>query len=168
MSVLVRNRQRARPVDRRLLACIARVLLRDVLHQEAFEIGVFLVGAKEMSRLNETYLRHRGSTDVITFGYRGKESFATDKRAPALHGDIFICVEEALVQARRFRTRWQEEVVRYLVHGVLHLLGYDDATARQRAQMKRQESACLRTLGEGFRILSLSGAAARPGANARA
>ena len=44
-----------------------------------------------------------------------------------LHGEIFICVDEAVLQARKFRTSWQSEIVRYLVHGVLHLLGHDDS-----------------------------------------
>ena len=49
-----------------------------------------------------------------------------DARRP-LHGEIFICVDEAVWQARKFRTSWQSEIVRYLVHGVLHLLGHDDS-----------------------------------------
>jgi len=63
-------------------------------------------------------LRHAGATDVIAFDY--------SIRASHLRGEIFICVDEALVQARRFRTTWQSESVRYVVHGVLHLLGFDD------------------------------------------
>ncbi len=92
-----------------------------------YELGVHLIGAGEMARLNETFLGHEGSTDVITFNHR--------EGAPAgkLYGEIFICVDDALVQARRFRVWWQAEVARYLVHGLLHLEGWDDSGARRAA-----------------------------------
>jgi len=45
-----------------------------------------------------------------------------------LLGEIYICVDEAVLQARKFGTSWQSEVIRYLVHGVLHLLGFDDSS----------------------------------------
>ena len=51
-----------------------------------------------------------------------------------LHGEIFICVDEAIRQARRFGTIWQSEIVRYLIHGVLHLLGFDDSRHRRPAE----------------------------------
>jgi probable rRNA maturation factor len=61
---------------------------------------------------------------------------ATKKRPSAddahLHGEIFICPEVAATQAREFRTSWQEEIVRYCVHGLLHLRGYDDVRAADR------------------------------------
>ena len=50
----------------------------------------------------------------------------TDHANHALHGELFICVDEAVAQAKEFKTSWQSEVVRYVVHGVLHLLGHDD------------------------------------------
>jgi len=80
---------------------------------------------------------------------------------PALHGEIFICLDDAVSQARRFRTTWQTELVRYLVHGVLHLLGYDDATSGDRRAMKRAENRWLRSLSRqfSFRQLARTGAA---------
>ena len=49
---------------------------------------------------------------------------------PKIHGEMFICVDEAIVQAKKFKTNWQSEVVRYIIHGILHLLGHDDLNAR--------------------------------------
>jgi probable rRNA maturation factor len=53
-------------------------------------------------------------------------------------------VDEALIQARRFRTSWQSEIVRYLIHGILHLQGFDDQRPADRRKMKREESRLLR------------------------
>ncbi len=81
---------------------------------------------------------------------------ATDSRRgdarSALYGEIFICVEEAVRQARRFRTLWQAELVRYLVHGLLHLTGHDDRTRRQRQAMKHEEERLLSTLKRRFPV----------------
>src|SRR5205823_2606048 len=81
--------------------------------------------------------RYRGPTDVITFDYREESVKALP--CPALHGEIFICVEKAIRQAREFRVSWPGELTRYLVHGVLHLLGFKDLRAADRQRMKREE-----------------------------
>ena len=76
-----------------------------------------------------------------------------------LHGEIFVCVDEAVSQARRFRTTWQRELVRYVVHGVLHLLGYEDLHSRTRRKMKVAEDTLVRQLSSQFDFRRLS----RPG-----
>jgi len=75
---------------------------------------------------------------------------------PTLHGEIFICIGDALAQARRFRTTWQSELVRYLVHGVLHLRGYDDRQPNRRRAMKREEDRLVRELARLFPLSKLA------------
>ncbi len=140
-EILIRNRQRARPVDVRRLRRITQTLLQDLWSMEAFDLGVYLVSTPEITRLNEAFLSHQGATDVITFDY-------LDSAKPgALWGEIFVCVEEAVRQARRFRTSWERELVRYVVHGALHLRGYNDQRPRERREMKRAEDRLLGQLG---------------------
>ena len=164
MNVCISNRQRMRKINLRLLKQIARALLDD-LKIEGAELGVHLVAAPEITRLNEKFLQHQGSTDVITFDYaddrQGGQSSPPPKpdaqrQAPALHGEIFICVDEAVWQARKFRTSWQSEIVRYLVHGVLHLLGHDDSRPGERPKMKREENRRLRELSRRFSLAHLA------------
>src|SRR5580765_410553 len=119
-SLNLRNRQRACAVSLRLFRQITLVLLNEVMAVKRFELGVCLVETNEITRLNEKFLRHAGSTDVITFNYSPR------RKQNVIHGEILICVSEAVEQSRRFRTTWQAELVRYLVHGLLHLRGYDD------------------------------------------
>jgi probable rRNA maturation factor len=146
-SIIIK-RDRAVPVDAKLLRQIVSALLRDLLALENFELGIHLVRADEMTRINETFLQHKGSTDVITFGYSEAQS--------SLHGEIFICYDEAILQARRFKTTWQSEIVRYLIHGVLHLLGFDDHRAIDRRKMKREENRLLREITRRFPISKLA------------
>jgi probable rRNA maturation factor len=157
MNVVPANRQCTRKINLRLLKQIAVALLAD-LKVEAAELGVHLVAAPEITRLNEQFLRHAGPTDVIAFDHSDSRRRTPDPRRQ-LHGEIFICVDEAVSQAHRFRTSWQSEIIRYLVHGVLHLLGHDDSRPAGRRKMKRVENRRLRELSRRFSLAHL----ARPG-----
>ncbi len=151
-TLVVANRQRVRRVDPRWLRDCAAVLLGELLGVEAYELGVALVGAREMARINGQFLQHTGSTDVITFGYGADR---TDLAAPQLHGEIFISVGDAVAQAAAWGTTWQSEVVRYLVHGVLHLQGFDDREPALRRVMKRRENQLLARLARRFALSAL-------------
>jgi len=146
----LRNRHRTRGVQLRFLRRIVQALLQDVWPDGSLDLAVYLVAAPEVTRLNETFLRHKGSTDVITFDY------AESAEPERLHGEIFICLDEAVCQARRFRTTWQSELVRYVVHGVLHLLGYDDRDSQARRRMKQAEDDLVRRLARQFAFGALS------------
>ena len=161
----LRNRQRTRPVNLRLLRHIARRLLTDFMRPKHFALGLHLVDATEMTRLNETFLQHEGSTDVITFDHSASElpialhsnplETRNSKLETVLHGEIFISLDDAVSQARQFRTTWQSEVVRYLLHGVLHLRGHDDLHPAARRKMKREENRLLRELSRRFDLSAL-------------
>ncbi len=145
MIVSIRNRQKLQPVDTRFLREIAEMLLREEIGAADWELGVHLVGPKEMAKVNQDFLQHEGSTDVITFDHALVP--ATKGTPPNLiHGELFICVEDAMEFAERFRTSWQSEVVRYLAHGLLHLCGYDDLEPALKREMKRRENKMVRNL----------------------
>ena len=148
----LRNRQRRRRVDLRVLRRIVTALLREACPSVRFDLAIHIVSAPEITRLNETFLHHEGSTDVITFDYAEPTAPPASLRgSPALlHGEIVACMDEAVSQARRFHTSWQSELVRYVVHGVLHLLGEDDRTTRARLRMKASEDALVRRLADVF------------------
>lgn len=152
-ALFVRSRQRVRRVDARQLRSAARTLLQDLLGRDQFDLGIYLVAAPEMTRLNESFLGHSGSTDVITFDYHSHQGASS---STILHGEIFICVDDAIRQAKLFHASWQTEVARYLVHGVLHLAGYDDRRAADRARMKRRENRLLRQLGKRLSLRRLA------------
>ncbi|HEV2453507.1 MAG TPA: rRNA maturation RNase YbeY, partial [Verrucomicrobiae bacterium] len=70
----------------------------------------------------------------------------------AIHGEIFVCVAEAERQAKLFGTNWRSELVRYVVHGVLHLMGHDDLQPVARKKMKRVEGRLVRELSRLFAL----------------
>ena len=154
-NVILANRQRSRAINLRSVCPIVQSLLRKLPGIRAANLGISLVAASEMTRLNETFLQHAGSTDVITFDY-SEPGTRNSKLGTDLHGEIFICMDEAITQARRFRTSWQAEIVRYVVHGVLHLRGHDDHCPAARREMKRAENRLLRSLAVAFDFRQLA------------
>jgi len=147
MTILsFRNRQRTRRIDLRLLRKITVACLKEIFAQTHFELGIHLVSAPEMAEVNENFLQHSGSTDVITFDYTGTET---------LHGEIFISIDDAVSQAKEFKTTWQSELVRYVVHGILHLRGFDDLNPVARKKMKREENHVVEELTRRFPLSKL-------------
>jgi probable rRNA maturation factor len=148
-EICLTNRQKTRSIDLRLLRRITRFLIEDHFHRRDYEFCVHLVAAPEMASVNEQFLQHAGSTDVITFDY------ASPGQRESLSGEVFICIDEAVSQAREFRTSWQSELVRYIVHSLLHLHGYDDLKPEARKKMKREEEAVLKLTAEKFNLALL-------------
>ncbi len=162
MSVVIANRQRKKKINPGRLKEITEALLAELKTTEA-ELGVNLVGAREMALVNETFLQHEGATDVITFDHaegRAGSPLPADGAhgvtRPTIHGELFICVTVAVAQAKEFKTTWQSELVRYIVHGVLHLLGYDDLKPALRREMKREENRLMRHLEKRFSLAQVS------------
>ena len=147
MTLCFRNRQRDCPVDLRLLRRVLRFALDKLLSVSGYELCFHLVPAKEMARVNEEFLDHIGPTDVITFDHGGGKN---------LNGEIFVCPAVAIEQAREYRTSWQEEIVRYCVHGLLHLRGYDDVRTADRRKMKLEEDRLVGALTDQFAVARLS------------
>ena len=149
-SLLIQNRQRAISLNARLLQTITLSLLTELLELKDFELAICIVRTPEMAKINEHFLQHSGSTDVITFDY-------SDEPSAILHGEIFICIDDALAQAREFRTSWQSEIARYVIHGILHLRGFDDLSPAARRKMKREENRLLKKISALFPLRKLGG-----------
>ena len=146
-AVAVVNRQRLRPIVTPLLRRVARALLDDVLRWPDYDLSIVLLDNVAMARLNEQFLRHHGSTDVITFNYA--------ENAGEIRSEIFISINDACDHAAHYRRPWPEEVVRYMVHGALHLAGHDDQRPAARRAMKREENRLLKALSRRFDLRKL-------------
>ena len=106
-------------------------------------LSITFVGRATMTELNRRYLRHRGPTDVISFGL-GRLG-----KSDAVVGDIYICPEIARSNAKRQGVSAGEEVLRLVVHGTLHVLGYahPETSARTKSPMwQKQERILARVL----------------------
>jgi probable rRNA maturation factor len=115
------------PID--ALKKIAASILK-ALEQSQAELSVALVGDQEMRPLNAKYRKKNKTTDVL--------SFPADPALPGqagLLGDVIISVEQAKRQARDRKTSLEIEMVTLLIHGILHLLGYDHERSQRQAKI---------------------------------
>ncbi len=135
MAVLVSGTVSAKGVSRRRIAQKAKIVL-DALGLGANELSLRLVRDGEIHALNRDYRGRDRSTDVLSFSLREGE-FADV--SPAL-GDVVISLDTAARQAAELGFTLAEEVDRLLVHGILHLAGYDhEVSPREERRMKRKE-----------------------------
>lgn len=101
------------------------------------ELSILLLDDTHIADLNQRYLQRSGPTDVISFPMH-TEDFPDVQ--PLLLGDVVVSVERALCQAQDRNIPLEHELARLLIHGVLHLLGYDHEGAdRQARSMRRRE-----------------------------
>src|SRR6516164_11466443 len=139
-EISVRNVQRKIWLDAAELETFARNALRRCLQLQKRKrtdlrkvkgIAVWLISDRRMSRLHLRFLGESGPTDVITFH----------------DGEIFISVETARRNAREFGNSLTSEIKLYIVHGVLHLHGFDDEEPRDLRRMKNTQERILRCMG---------------------
>lgn len=95
------------------------------------QISVVFCSDRYLLKLNRQYLRHNYLTDIITF----------DNSLPGgkMNGDIFISVERVAANAKKFNTTFRDELHRVMIHGVLHLSGYNDKSPGDRKAMREAE-----------------------------
>lgn len=138
-ALILRNQQRACRINLPRLRSGVRFHLDEQLGLTAYDIAIHFVSSARMAEVNQTHLKHEGPTDVITFDYR-------EHRGDPLHGELLICPAVAVAQAQDHDTSWQCELLRYIIHGILHLQGFDDLSASDRRVMKREENRRLTAL----------------------
>lgn len=156
MALVIVNESTTR-LDEKLqqgLAAVAVEALSPDLNADDVEIGLTLVDDEAMAELNQQYRSVSGPTDVLSFpmwtGDQLKEMGThPDKypERPLLLGDVVISVETARRQAEEYGHSFGREMAFLLVHGVLHLLGYEHDDDASRAEMRAREEAVLAATG---------------------
>ncbi len=106
--------------------------IRDELKFTIEFVEINFISSEEIIPINKTYLNHNYSTDIITFNYSG-ENYTLDS-------EIFISLDDASENARKYKVSLDEEILRLIIHGFLHLLGFDDKAKEDRRIMKREEN----------------------------
>jgi rRNA maturation RNase YbeY len=98
------------------------------------EITYIFTSNEQLRLMNREYLNHNHFTDVITFDY-------TEEKL--ISGDIFISVDQVILNADRFGADTSEEFRRVMIHGVLHLMGFADTTNAEKEEMRNLEEQAL-------------------------
>jgi probable rRNA maturation factor len=137
LSISVTNRQSRLRIDKRLLKKAVRAILEDA-GIESGEISVAVVDDPAIAEIHAEFLDDDSPTDVI--------SFVLDSSPGCLEGEIVISAETASASAPAYDWPPERELLLYVIHGVLHLVGHDDTTPKARAKMRRMERKYLAAL----------------------
>ena len=138
-QISIKNQQEAVIVDFRRLREVARIVL-DGEGKGDGRVGIALMDNATIHALNKRFLNHDEATDVLSFPL-------SDPGSRKLEGDLAIGAEVAQAQAAARGHDVQAELALYVIHGLLHLCGYDDHEDEGRAAMRARERHYLGLLG---------------------
>jgi len=125
-------------IDGSLPEKLARAVLSGERVSEA-AINIILVDDQYITRLNHQFLNKNTTTDVISFNLE-------DEPGGALEGEVYANIEQIRRQAEDYQVTFKEELCRVLIHGILHLVGFEDYTSEQRLKMVAKEDYYLNIL----------------------
>ena len=111
-----------------------RSWINNAIFNEGFsfgEINIIFCSDEYLSQINLKYLNHNTLTDIVTFDMSEKED--------VISGDVYISVERARENCKKFDVRLDDEIKRLIIHGILHLAGYSDKAPEDKALMTRKE-----------------------------
>lgn len=145
MTVTVTNAQREAPVHTTRMNRLARQTVRRLRIRSRGTIVITFLGRRQMRRLNQRFLQHDRPTDVLSFRYNGVRRSEFGVRRVV--GEIFVAPAMARAYARQHGISYDDELSRYVVHGILHWLGHEDRTVAQQHRMRAAEDRLLTMCG---------------------
>jgi len=148
MKLEIINLQKFYPIDKKRIRKIVRNVLK--YEKQDAELNVVLTDNKRIKEINKTFLGHNYATDVITFAYHEPALHKVFLDESTITGEIIISVEMAKKLAQKNDCIVEGEIALYLVHGLLHLFGYDDKQKKDAKKMHQREGELLSVLG--FRV----------------
>jgi probable rRNA maturation factor len=155
IAVEISDRQGRLPIDPDRLSSLARRVLKGEGIAEA-SISIVLADDATIHEINRRHLGHDWPTDVVTFRL-------SDPDDPLLEAELILSAELAATTAHEAGTDFHAELALYLVHGLLHLCGYDDLTPEDAAAMRRREGEVLAAAGLPNTYSSVAAASGREG-----
>jgi probable rRNA maturation factor len=126
------NNLSAIPVDKEFLKKIAKIVFKEE-KKNNLELSIVLLSRAKIKEINKKYLGRNYSTDVLSFSLVGKSQ--PRQQIKNIFGEVIICPVEVLRNARKIGTDFKKEIAKVLIHGTLHLLGYNHEKKEKEAKM---------------------------------
>jgi probable rRNA maturation factor len=151
VSIFVADEQ-SHPVDLPAIRSLAGMVVEGEGYPESSEVTLLLVSDSEMGSYNERFLNRTGPTDVLAFPVEDLKPGVVPERdfngPPLLLGDIIVAPEYISRQAEEYGVSFEDEISLMVVHGLLHLLGYDHQDDDEAEAMELREREILATIGK--------------------
>ncbi|MBZ0166037.1 MAG: rRNA maturation RNase YbeY [Candidatus Omnitrophica bacterium] len=146
MEVDIIDQQKKVSLEISQIKTIVRTILRHLKIHDA-QLSFVFVSSQKIRAINKKYLNRSHATDVLAFDFSSASATA-GKASAAVTGEIIISTDAVRQNALRFKSTMAAELVLYIVHGLLHLVGYDDHSPRDVNQMRAKEEDVMRALGK--------------------
>jgi probable rRNA maturation factor len=134
IAIHITNRQKTLKLDRRRMRQVVGAIVSDA-GISAATISIAIVDDAAIAKLHEQFLDDPEPTDVLSFVLERSEEF--------LEGEVVASADTAKTCARQYNSTPENELLLYVIHGTLHLVGYDDTSPRLRAVMRKKEEEYL-------------------------
>ena len=145
MEILIKNQQKTIKINQRKIREIVKKALQFLKVDEKTEISILFTDDKFIRSLNNKYRGIDKSTDVLSFSLWEGSVKTPESESDKLLGDIIISVETAQRQADKLNHSREKELAVLLIHGLLHLTGYDHEKDKDYKIMQEKESEILKT-----------------------
>ena len=136
MAVLIKNRQKIYKISQQETAQKAQAVLNALGYPDG-ELSLLILDNPQITELNQKYLNRKGPANVIAFPMHEGDY---PEIAPQLLGDVVISVEKTSDEGKSFGISMEERFLQLMVHGILHLFGYDHEKSDQEALIMEQKS----------------------------
>lgn len=150
MSVFLANEQSGE-VDVDPLRHLAELVVAEEGYPESTEVTILLVNEQEMAGYNKRFLKRDGPTDVLAFPVEellpGVVPEHDPHWPPILLGDVIVAPAYVSAQAIEFDVAFEDEMALMVIHGILHLLGYDHEIDEEAEKMERRERELMGKVG---------------------
>ena len=139
MKIQLINRQKIKKINIKKISA-ALIEIAALINVSPAAVTFCLCDDEFIKRLNKKYFNRSSPTDVIAFSL-------ADKPVGGYLGEVVVSVERAVIVAKEVSLAWQKELLLYLIHGMLHLTGYDDTTSPKSRRMRAKEQEVLACIG---------------------
>lgn len=140
VKIIIKNFQNKIPISPKRIKITILEALDSESVKESGDITVCLVNDKKIKELNRKYLQRNNPTDVLAFNLTGRRS------SGKIFADIVVSTDTAIRNAKIFKTNPLYEVYLYIIHGLLHILGYGDKNTKQRKMMQEKADNIIKKL----------------------
>lgn len=141
MKISVSNLNKRYRLNEAFIKRVVNRVIRYIKKTEELELELIFLGDRSIRAINRKYLRKDRPTDVLSFRIERNE-FGEDR----FLGEIFISLDRASVNSADLKTDFAEEIVLYIIHGILHIFGYTDYRRNDRVRMWKRQNEILRYL----------------------
>lgn len=126
-------------INKKKLLSVVKILLKN-LGKKFESVEISFLKDEDVYKMNKNFLNHDALTDILTFPYSEKEPYSTE---------IIISFERAKENAKKYKVKYEEEILRLIAHGLLHTIGFNDFTRSEKLKMRREENKLLDSIKKG-------------------